>query len=161
MEKQIDNKLNYLDITIENTNNTFTFSIYRKSTTTDLITHNESCHPTENKYSAIRHLTNRMNTYPISTESKHSELQLIKTVLHNNNYPSQTRSHTKAKQNKKTTPKQKWATFTYIGNETRSIARLFKTQIYELRTKQKTQYRTTFNLKNTTQINVIIVEYIK
>jgi hypothetical protein len=37
MEMQTDNKLNYLDITIENTNNTFTFNIYRKPTATDLI----------------------------------------------------------------------------------------------------------------------------
>jgi hypothetical protein len=40
MEKQIDNKLNYLDITIENIYHTFTFGIYKKPTTTDLIIHN-------------------------------------------------------------------------------------------------------------------------
>jgi hypothetical protein len=65
---------NYLDITIENTNNTFTFSIYRKPTTTDLIIHNDSCHPTEHKHSAIRCMINRMNTYPISTERKHNSI---------------------------------------------------------------------------------------
>jgi hypothetical protein len=73
MERQTNNILNYIDITIENTNNALTFSIYRKPTTTDLMIHNDSCHPTEHKYSAIRYLVNRMNTYPISTESKHNE----------------------------------------------------------------------------------------
>jgi hypothetical protein len=46
LQKQTNNKLHYLDITIENTNNTFTFNIYRKPATTDLIIHNDSCHPT-------------------------------------------------------------------------------------------------------------------
>jgi hypothetical protein len=99
-----------------------------------------------------------MNTYPISTESKHSESQLIKTILQNNKYPPQTRSHTKAKQNKNTTPKQKWVT--YNGKETRTIARLFKNTNIRIAYK-KTQYRTTLNLKNTTQINITIVEYIE
>jgi hypothetical protein len=90
IEKQTNNELNYVDITIENTNNTFTFNIYRKPTTTDLIIHNDSCHPTEHKHSAIRYMiNNRMNTYPISTESKHNKTQLINTILHGNGYPAQ------------------------------------------------------------------------
>jgi hypothetical protein len=82
----------------------FIFSIYRKPTTTDLIIHNDSCHPTDHtrKYSAIRYLINRMNTYPISTKSKHNELQLINTILHNNNYPPQIHTHTKRRHRTKT-----------------------------------------------------------
>jgi hypothetical protein len=37
VEKQTNNTLNYLDISIENTHNYFIFNIYRKPTTTDLI----------------------------------------------------------------------------------------------------------------------------
>jgi hypothetical protein len=85
MEKQINNKLNYLDITVENTHNIFTINIYRKPTSTDLIMHNESCHPTEQKNAAICYLTNRMNTYPISTNNKYQEIQNVKTILQNNN----------------------------------------------------------------------------
>jgi hypothetical protein len=70
---QVDNKLNYLDITIENNNNIFTFNIYRKPTTTDLIIPHDSCHPTEHKLAAIRYMTNRKNTYPITIEHKHNE----------------------------------------------------------------------------------------
>jgi hypothetical protein len=69
METQINNKLNYLDITIENMNNTLTFEIYRKPTATSLIIHNNSCHPTEHKHAAIRYMTNRLNKYPISTNT--------------------------------------------------------------------------------------------
>jgi nucleoside-specific outer membrane channel protein Tsx len=43
IEKQKDNTLNYLDISIEYVDNNFVFGIYRKPTTTDLIIHNSSC----------------------------------------------------------------------------------------------------------------------
>jgi hypothetical protein len=86
MEKQTNNKLNYLATPTENTHNIFTFKIYRKPTTTDLTIHNDSCHPTEHKNSAIRYLTNRMNTYPTSTNNKYQEIQHIKTILQNNNF---------------------------------------------------------------------------
>jgi hypothetical protein len=76
IETQTDNKLNCLDITIENKDNTFTFDIYIKPTTTDLIIHNDSCHPSEHKHSAIRYMINRMNTYHIPTDKKHKETQI-------------------------------------------------------------------------------------
>jgi hypothetical protein len=130
IEKQIDNKLNYLDISTENTHNTFTFKIYRKPTTTDLILHNDSCHPIEHKNAAIRDLFNRMNTYPISSKNKNQELQHIKTILQNNNYPPHAYQNIKTKPNMNKTPivipKQKWATSTCIGKETRTITKVFK-----------------------------------
>jgi hypothetical protein len=75
VETQNDGKLNYLDITIINNNNTFTFDIYRKHTTTDTIIPNYSCHPTEHKAAAIRYMENRRITYPISMEQKQKETQ--------------------------------------------------------------------------------------
>jgi hypothetical protein len=78
IEKQENNKLNYLNIIIINTHDKLTSNIYRKPTTTDKIIHNDSCHPQVHKYSAIRYLINRMNTYPISNENKHHELQHTK-----------------------------------------------------------------------------------
>jgi hypothetical protein len=85
-ETQNDGKLNYLDITIINNNNTFTFAIYRKPTTTDTIIPNDSCHPTEHKAAAIRYMENRRLTYPIYIEQKHNETHIINTILHNNGY---------------------------------------------------------------------------
>jgi hypothetical protein len=57
-----------------------------------------------------------MNTYPITNVSKNNELQNIKTILHNKNYPSKIIQN-KQKQNLNDNPpqKQKWATFTYFG----------------------------------------------
>jgi hypothetical protein len=63
IEKQNDNTLNYLDISMEQVNRKWTFGIYRKPTATDLIIHNSSCHPREHKNAAIRFLVNRLNTY--------------------------------------------------------------------------------------------------
>jgi hypothetical protein len=74
MKKQINNKLNYLDITIENTHNIFTFNIYRKPTTTDLTIYNDSCHPNEYKNAAIRYLTKwtRIQFQPITNTKKYN-----------------------------------------------------------------------------------------
>jgi hypothetical protein len=130
IEKQTDNTLNYLDISIQNKGNGFTFGIYRKPTTTDMILHNSSCHPHEHKNAAIRHLINRMNTYPISQNNKIQEAHTINTILANNNYPTLTHPHNKKKQKQtqQTThqEKKKWTTFTYVGKETRAITKLFK-----------------------------------
>ena len=56
MEKEIDNKINFLDITILKETQYFSFTIYRNPTTTDTIILNVSCHPQEHKHAAIRYL---------------------------------------------------------------------------------------------------------
>jgi hypothetical protein len=45
IEKQENNKLNFLGINIISTLGKLTFNVYRKPTTTDLIIHNDSCNP--------------------------------------------------------------------------------------------------------------------
>ena len=45
LEKETDNQINFMDITIRNSNNKLSFSVYRKPTATDLIIPNDSCHP--------------------------------------------------------------------------------------------------------------------
>jgi hypothetical protein len=70
-----------------------------------------------------------MNTYPISTKSKHNEATTLKTILHTNGYTPEIHPH-KKQYTTNTSPnltlKQKWATFTYSGKEIRSITKLFK-----------------------------------
>jgi hypothetical protein len=70
MEQQTQNKINYIDLTIDKNQYKLNFEIYRKRTTTDLILHNASCHPYEHKKSAINYLYNPMNTYKITEEKK-------------------------------------------------------------------------------------------
>jgi hypothetical protein len=84
-EKVRNNKLNYLDISIDNTHNMFTLNIYRKPATTDLIIHNDSCQPSEHKNSAGRYLINPVNTNPISEENRNHK----RTPTHKNNTTKQ------------------------------------------------------------------------
>jgi hypothetical protein len=49
IKEESDLKINYLDITILRTYNKLSFGIYRKPTTSDLIIHNDSSHPHEQK----------------------------------------------------------------------------------------------------------------
>jgi hypothetical protein len=53
IEKEKDNVINFLDITVIKNCNNVQYGLYRKPTTTDIITHNTSCHPTEHKMLAI------------------------------------------------------------------------------------------------------------
>jgi hypothetical protein len=53
MKHEQDNKINFLNITIQRTQNNLTHSIYQKATTTDTVIHNSSCHLIQHKMSAI------------------------------------------------------------------------------------------------------------
>jgi hypothetical protein len=65
---------------------------------------NDSCHPYEQKIASINYLKNRVNTYPIITEAKTKELNIIQDTLYNNEYNRNLSiSHSKnQKHNKKT-----------------------------------------------------------
>jgi hypothetical protein len=82
MEKEIDNKINFLDVTIQKDTDSLSFNIYRKPTMTDTINPNYSCHPQEHKYAAIRYLTYRMNTYNLNAVNKGKENSRIKHNLY-------------------------------------------------------------------------------
>jgi hypothetical protein len=45
LEKETEHRINFLDITIHNTDSKLSFSIYRKPTATDVIIPADSCHP--------------------------------------------------------------------------------------------------------------------
>jgi hypothetical protein len=74
-----------------------------------------------------------MNTYPI--QNKIEEGNIIKHIMTNNQYPKETfykinRSQKKKNHNFQSNDQdniKEWATFTYIGRETRSITKIFKT----------------------------------
>ena len=72
MEKEKNNRINFLDITIVKEHNKLTFDIYRKPTTTDSIIPYDSCHPIEHKLAAVRYLTNRMNTYHLNLDCRYA-----------------------------------------------------------------------------------------
>ena len=125
IEKETNNKINFLDLSIERTSNNLQLGIYRKSTSTDHIIHYDSCHPFEHKKAALNFLFNRLNQYPLSQNNKNIEENIIKTILYNNNYPQHTLQSPKPFINN-ITQKNKWVTFTYFGHEIRCITKLFK-----------------------------------
>jgi hypothetical protein len=73
MEKETENRINFLDVTIRKEQNTFTFNVYRKPTTTDSIIRLDSCHPQEHKHAAMHHLISRMTTYNLNAADKEEE----------------------------------------------------------------------------------------
>ena len=101
LEQEIDNKLNFLDITLVKTDDKISFDIYRKPTTTDVIIPSDSCHPQEHKLAAIRYFLNRANTYDLDTKSKQAEMDTIKQIVQSNSYDVSildSINHTKPKQ---------------------------------------------------------------
>jgi hypothetical protein len=86
IEKELQESITFIDLTIHREEEKFLFSIYRKPTQTDIIIPNNSCHPHEHKTSSINYLFNRVHSYPLTKEGKEMELNAIKNMLINNQY---------------------------------------------------------------------------
>jgi len=126
IEKERENMINFLDITIEKEKDKLIFYVYRKPTATDSIIPSDSCHPTEHKMAAVSYLTNRMNKYHLSTDNKDKERKIIKHILQVNKYDTSKIDIPPKTKNSKTRTGIKWAKFTYVGKETKFITKLFK-----------------------------------
>jgi len=95
-----------------------------------------------------------MNTYDIDITNKQKELNTIKQIIQNNKYDTSILNEVQRSREKQEKEqninKTKWASFTYVGKETRYITKLFKN------TNVKVAYSTNNNLgkhlpKQTTQ----------
>jgi len=118
LEREVDNKLNFLDISIIKTVDRISFDICRKPTTSDIIISNDSCHPQEQKMAAIRYFLNTINTYDIDATRKHIELDTIKQIIYNNRYDIPTLEKiTHANQNVNTTTKTKNGQNSHMSEE--------------------------------------------
>ena len=136
IEKEQNNCINFLNISICKNQN-ISYIVYRKPTATNIIIPKDSNHPPEHKQAAIRYLANQLVTYPLNNMNKEKEYDNIKQILINNKYDTQILNRTIKTLNTKTTtrhnspttltqPKMKRATFTYVGPQTKYIAKLFK-----------------------------------
>jgi hypothetical protein len=81
-----DGSLNFLDLTITKTTSERTFQIFRKSTKTDTIIPNDSCHHFYANLAAIRHFANRIHTYHLDHLQKQKEIDNVKQIIHSNKY---------------------------------------------------------------------------
>ena len=86
MEEEINNSINFLDITIYKTDQNISFNIYRKPTATDTIIPKDSCHPNEHKMAVIRCLANRIVTHPMNESNKKRKYYTAKKIVLNNQY---------------------------------------------------------------------------
>jgi hypothetical protein len=128
LEEEVDNKINFLDITITK-NNSLNFDIYWKPSFKDTINPNDAYHPREHKLAAIRYLSNRMKTYNLKPTSTQMEYDKLKQILYNNKYDVSILhkvGKTNNKEREQDVQRKKWAKFTYVGKETRLITKAFK-----------------------------------
>jgi len=84
MEEEINNSINFLDITNSKDENLLSFNAHRKPNATDIIIPNDSSHPPQQKLGAIRYMVYRLSTYTINKTNKRKEYDAIKQILHNN-----------------------------------------------------------------------------
>ena len=78
LETEVNNKLNFLDLTIIRLDEKFQYQIYRKLTTTDLTINAESHHPFSQKMAAYHSLIHRLLSIPLEDKDFHEELNTIK-----------------------------------------------------------------------------------
>jgi hypothetical protein len=132
-EEEIDNQINFLDLSIYRTTDHLQFRIFRKPTATDIMIHNTSCYPTEHKTSGINYLINRIITYPISEHNINKDKQIIYHLLKVNGYHHRNKDDLirRRKQHQPTEKdknhnQKKWANFADIDKETRLLLKLFE-----------------------------------
>lgn len=87
-ESEMDNKINFLDITIEKIGGKLDFSIYRKPTTSSCIIHQLSNHPIEQKMASFQAYFHRLENIPMSEVNYNRELGIIYQLGEENGYKS-------------------------------------------------------------------------
>jgi hypothetical protein len=70
LEREQNDKLNFLDLTIMKGANKLTYEIFRKPTTSNTIIPKDSCHPLEHKLAAVRYFVNSIRTYNLDHPQK-------------------------------------------------------------------------------------------
>lgn len=139
IEEEINNKLNFLDITIHNNHNNFKFSIYRKPTQNNLIIPNSSMHPPQHKMAAFNSMLYRMHRLPLSQIEKQKEKTIVFRIALDNGYKLKTIEKLNYKIQQKINNRMTklelfneqdnnylYSSFTYIGFINQKISNLFK-----------------------------------
>ena len=86
MEREANNSINFLDLTITKIENKLSFSIFHKPTHTDMIIHKNSLHPYTHKLASFHCYIHRLLNIPLSPIDYEKELQIIKQIAVNNGY---------------------------------------------------------------------------
>ena len=88
MEKQINSKLSFLDLNIENTSGSFSSSVFRIATFTGLGMNFLSYCPLIYKINTIKTLLHRAYKLPSNYLNFTQEVEYLRNLYYNNSYPS-------------------------------------------------------------------------
>ena len=80
LETEVNNTMNFLDLTITKTDNRHTFNIYRKPTTTLTAIHNTSNHPTQHEHATIHPMVKILLNVPLNQTYYNIEVNTIKYI---------------------------------------------------------------------------------
>jgi len=78
--EEINNSINYLDLTINRNKNKIELDIYRKPTNADFTIQYTSNHPQDHKQATFTFYMNRMLTLPITDQAKKKEWEKILNI---------------------------------------------------------------------------------
>lgn len=87
VEFSTNDELSFLDLNISIVNNSFSFGIFHKPTTTDSIIPYFSSHPYSHKLAFFHSSFHRLLFTPLNEENFNKELNFIRQIAINNNYP--------------------------------------------------------------------------
>jgi len=87
ISQEINNTINYLDLSVNRTANNIELNIYRKPTYMDITIHFTANHPFDQKLAAIIFHINRMPKMPVMEKAKKQEWNKIITMAQYNGLP--------------------------------------------------------------------------
>uniref|UniRef100_A0A8D8PLV0 Reverse transcriptase domain-containing protein n=1 Tax=Cacopsylla melanoneura TaxID=428564 RepID=A0A8D8PLV0_9HEMI len=88
LEKEINGKLNFLDLGVRKEQKRLLYNIYRKETFTDCVINKRSNHPLNIKYAAFHSMLHRLISVPMDVDHYLKELGTIHQIAKNNGYKS-------------------------------------------------------------------------
>jgi len=163
MTTEDNNKIHYLDLTLQRNNNNIELSIYRNPTDTDTTIHFQSNRPHEQKIAAFRYYINRMYTLPITENARKEEWNTIVTMAINNGYPKNiiynlrkkltNRKNYNETQEQRKEQSKKWTTFTYFSPMIRRITNLYKDTNIIIAFKTTNTIQQQLSIENTNRTN--------
>lgn len=133
-------ELNFLDLTIKLEGGKHRFSIFRKTTYTDVVIHNSSNHPAPHKFAAFYSMINRALSVPMDHVALQKEREVIYTIAESNGYPRVTIDRiwgrvsrkkfqlavTNLEREGRDPDNRKWVSLPFYGNISQKVGRILE-----------------------------------
>jgi hypothetical protein len=136
--EEINNSINYLDLTINRGINKIELNIYRKPSSADITIQYTSNHPRDHKLAAFTFYINRMLTLPITEQAKKQEWEKILTIAPKKWFPHKQNPWHKKERNSQT--KEKLGHKRGTANETNTEQKMDNIHISQPSNKKSDQF---------------------